>query len=151
MNKLGIIDRQAFCLEEYVPYLLHQAHSAILGLFSPTLAEHGLTIPEWRVMAALHKGESVRFRDLVVATGLEPPTLVRVVTKLEKRSLLTREKSNEDKRGTLLTSTPQGRAITDLAIPRAYEVEDEALKDFSDDEAELLRRLIRRVLVNTRG
>ncbi len=141
-------DTKTFQLEEYIPYLLHQAYLAGLTLFAPTLAEHGLSLQEWRVLAVLHDGRLMRFRDLATATGLEPPTLVRVVAKLEARSCLVREKSGDDKRGTLISSTTEGQAITNLAIPRAHQAQAQAIQDFSDDEAELLRRLLRRIPVN---
>lgn len=148
MSTRATEELKKFQLEDYIPYLLHQAHLAMLGLFAPVLAEHELTLPEWRVLAALHSDSPMRFRDLVTATGLEPPTLVRVVAKLEKQSRLTREKSDEDRRGTLLAITTEGRAITSLAIPRAYEAQALATQDFSADETELLRRLLRRIPIN---
>lgn len=141
-------ETKKFHLDDYIPYLLHQAHLAMLGLFTPVLAEHGLTLPEWRVLAALHSDSPMRFRDLVTATGLEPPTLVRVAAKLEKQSRLSREKSDEDRRGTLLAITPEGRAIASLAIPKAYEAQALATQDLSADETELLRRLLRRIPIN---
>ncbi len=132
-------------LEGYVPYLLHQAHRAVLQRFEPALAPHGLSLAEWRVVAALaHRGRQ-RVGDLALATGLEPPTLVRVLAGLEARRLVRRQPSASDRRATDVEASAAGLAAARAIVPLARRVEAEALAGLTADEADFLRRLLRRL------
>ena len=132
-------------LERYVPYLLNQAHRAVLRRFEPALAPYGLALAEWRVVAALaHRGRQ-RVGDLALATGLEPPTLVRVLAGMEARGLVRRKPSTIDRRATEVEASAAGLAAARGIVPLARQVETEALAGLTADEAEFLRRLLRRL------
>ncbi|MBL8486379.1 MAG: MarR family transcriptional regulator [Rhodocyclaceae bacterium] len=133
-------------LEGYVPYLLNQAHRGVLRAFEPALAPHGLNLAEWRVLAVLaHRGR-LRVGDLALATGLEPPTLVRVLAGLESRGRVRRRPSATDRRATDVEASAAGRAAARAIVPLARRVEAEALAGLTADEAEFLRRLLRRLV-----
>lgn len=135
-------------LEDYLPYLLHQAHLAVLRTFETGLAPTGLTLPEWRVLAALAHHKRVRFGQLAKITGQEPPTLVRLLSSMEDRQLLLRKASETDRRATDVELTEQGNALADTILPLAQSTVDKAFTGFTDDEAEFLKRLLRRIQHN---
>jgi len=132
----------------YVPYLLNRATLAILPLFTPILKEHDLSLAGWRILAALHKSNVLRVRELLHITGLEPPTLSRTLAGLEQRKLVVRTPSDTDARGVLVEATPEGIALADALIPHAIAMQKEALHDFSADEAAFLVRLLKRIQQN---
>ncbi len=135
-------------LENFVPYLLHQSHLAVLRTFEHRLTPLGLTLPQWRVLAALAQHKQLRFGELAKVTGQEPPTLVRLLGVMEERQLTRRIASETDKRATDVELTAAGWALADDILPQAQAVEEKALAGFSADEIEFLRRLLRRVQAN---
>ncbi|HEX5394465.1 MAG TPA: MarR family transcriptional regulator [Rhodocyclaceae bacterium] len=137
-----------FDLEEYVPYLLHQAHLAVLRAFEAGLTPSGLSLPEWRVLAVLAHHKRIRFGQLAKITGQEPPTLVRLLSAMEERQLLLRKASETDRRATDVELTDQGKTLAESILPLAQATVDKAFTGFTDDEAEFLRRLLRRIQKN---
>ena len=137
-----------FDLKDYLPYLLHQAHLAVLRQFEAGLTPSGLSLSEWRVLATLAHHQRVRFGHLARITGLEPPTLVRLLSAMEERGLISRNASTTDRRATDVELTVAGQTQTAALIPLAEATMARALAGFSADEAEFLRRLLRRVQTN---
>ena len=138
----------AFSLGDYVPYLIHQVHRGILQDFEGGLAAHGVSLAEWRVVAALAHHGTVRFGDLAQATGLEPPTLVRVLTAMEGKAWVLRQPSSEDRRATDVAATEAGLELARSIVPLAEASAAAALAGLSGDEVDFLRRLLRRMQAN---
>lgn len=141
----------SFDLGDYVPYLIHQVHRGILQDFEAGLAGHGVSLAEWRVLAALAHRGTLRFGDLAQATGLEPPTLVRVLTAMEGKGWAARQPSREDRRATDVAATAAGLELARAIVPQAEASAGRALAGLSGDEVEFLRRLLRRMQANIAG
>ena len=135
----------------YVPYLLHQAHRALLAIFEGDLAAHGVSLAEWRVLSVLHHRGPVRFGPLAGASGLEPPTLARVLAGLERRGLAGSRACENDRRRTEVSATAEGLALAGRIVPAARRLESRALAGCSAGEASLLRRLLRQLCANAAG
>lgn len=135
-------------LADYLPYLLNRAGSRIAAAFSEAVRAHGITLPIWRVLAALHHREGQRMSELSETTAIEISTLSRIVNGLVRRGLAERRRVDGDARAVTVHRTQAGRALTDRVIPLAMHYEDVALKGFSAEEAEVLRVMLRRVYVN---
>lgn len=135
-------------LAEYLPYLLNRAGSRIAAAFSEAVREHGITLPIWRVLAALHHREGQRMGELSQTTAIELSTLSRIVGTLVRRGLAERERPQGNARTVTVRRTAEGRALTDRVIPLAMHYEEVALAGFSRDEAALLKTMLRRVYAN---
>jgi MarR family transcriptional regulator, organic hydroperoxide resistance regulator len=137
--------RKTFDHQGYVPYLLRRITDTLIGRFIAGLRPHGITLPMWRVLAVLHRRGPTRFSLLASQTLIEPPTLSRLVSALQAKGLITKKSSNVDARGVLLAPTKKGLDLVEQVTPHALEVEAETLAGLTDDEAEMFRRLVRRV------
>lgn len=73
--------------------------------------------------------------DLAHQEGLNPTMLSRVVGKLEARGLLTRSPDPADKRVTVLTVTPEGRALHQRLRRERTKVFTHALQQTGPDHA----------------
>jgi len=140
--------RPGFDLQSYVPYLLRRTTDSLIERMTAGLKIHGITLPMWRVLAALERRGATRFGTLARITLIEPPTLTRLVGALIMKGLVVKTSSDVDGRGVLIASTKQGRDVVKHVIPHAIEVETSALAGLTEDEAEMFRRLLRRVCAN---
>ena len=132
-------------LSDYLPYLLNRAGSRIAAAFSEAVRAHGITLPMWRVLAALHHREGQRMSELAETTAIEISTLSRIVGTLTGRSLVSRER---DGRVVTVRRTAEGRSLTDQVIPLAVHYEEVALSGFTAEEAAMLKGMLRRVYAN---
>jgi MarR family transcriptional regulator, organic hydroperoxide resistance regulator len=140
--------RKTFDHQGYVPYLLRRITDTLIERFTAGLTPHGLTLPMWRILAVLHGRGATRFSVLVSQTLLEPPTLSRLVADLRTKGFITKTSSEIDARGVLIAPTKKGLEFVERLTPHAFEVEKETLVGLTDDEAEMFRRLVRRVCAN---
>ena len=131
--------------QAYVPYLRRRISDSLSERFTAGLTPHGLTIPMWRIIAVLHGRGSARFHVLVSQTLIEPPTLSRYLKELRSMGYVTRTSSSVDARGVLITPTKKALKLVEELTPFARDVEKETLAGLTDDEAEMFRRLVKRV------
>jgi MarR family transcriptional regulator, transcriptional regulator for hemolysin len=85
---------------------------------------------------------------LVTQTLIEPPTLSRLIAALGSKGLVTKTLSDVDARGVLIVPTKKGLALVEQLTPHAFEVENATMAGLTEDEAELFRRLVKRVCAN---
>ena len=140
--------RGRFDHQGYVPYLLRRIADTLIERFTEALRPYGITLPMWRVLAVLHRRGATRFGVLASQTLIEPPTLSRLVSALQEHGLVTKTSSDVDARGVLIAPTPKGLEIVETVTPQAHALEDDTLSGLSEDEAELFRRLVKRVCAN---
>ena len=76
------------------------------------LASFGLTDASWRPMVHLGRlGEGARQNDLARSLGIEGPSLVRLLDRLEAAGFLVRREDPSDRRAKTLHLTDEGRAL----------------------------------------
>lgn len=140
--------QRAFDLDEYLPYLINRTGTAVAGAFSEELAEAKLTLPQWRVLAALfHQGEQ-RQIDLAKFTSIDVSTLSRLVSALNRRELVSRRRSATSNREVSVNLTVKGLAITRRYIPVALAYETIGTKGLSRADLATLRRCLKQIYGN---
>jgi MarR family transcriptional regulator, organic hydroperoxide resistance regulator len=137
--------RYTFFHQGYVPYLLRRISDSLIERFTAGLTPYGLTLPMWRIIAVLHGRGATRFHVLVSQTLIEPPTLSRYLKDLKSMGYVTRTSSSVDARGVLITPTKKALDLVETLTPHAFQVERETLAGLTEDEAEMFRRLVKRV------
>ena len=94
------------------------------------------------ILSILVGREDLSQRELQQMLGIQPGSMSEIVSKLEKKGLLTREKG-EDRRGNLLRITEAGRQ----AIPTVARMdEDELFRVLDEQERTTLSGLLRKLL-----
>jgi len=129
-------------LDDYLPYLLNRAGARIAAAFTEVVRGYGITLPMWRVLAALREAEGQRMGDLAERTSIDASTLTRVVDVMQRQGLVARQRRDDDARGVTVNRTPAGRDLTDKIVPVALHYETAALAGFSGPQAKLLKRML---------
>ncbi len=139
-------------LADYLPYLVNRVGSIIADQFGEeALAEHGLSITMWRVLAALAANGSLRQIDLADFTSIDASTLSRLVSRLVRMGLVTRGRSTSSNREVNVALSGRGNAIVSRLIPLARRYETDAIAGLSREELLVLKRCLRRVYGNMKN
>src|SRR5258708_22758436 len=77
-------------LSNSFPYLLNRVGVRMGELFSRRIATYGITLPMYRVLAAICETGDQRLSDLAAATTTQISTLSRLVDELKRHCLVTR-------------------------------------------------------------
>lgn len=110
----------AFDLNDFLPYRLAVAASRVSRAFERRyMAEAGLSVPEWRVMAHLYQTGEVSVREIQARVDMEKSKVSRAAARLEEQGLVAKLENPGDRRLVSLSLTPAGRAVMDRLIPLA--------------------------------
>lgn len=123
-----------------LPYLLARLGVRMGELFARELAWDGLTLPMFRVLAALTEaGEPQRLGELSALTSGEMSTMSRLLAEMQRRGLVTRERPENDQRSLSVALTKRGAELAARLIPRAAHYEQVAMGDLPPRRADQLK------------
>jgi DNA-binding MarR family transcriptional regulator len=121
-------DHDTIDLERFLPYRL----SVLTNLVSGTIADayqrrFDLTIPEWRVIAALSRHPGLSAAEVGELTRMDAVAVSRAVARLLRAGRLRRAVSPLDRRRSVLSVSPAGAAVYREIAPLALGYERELL------------------------
>jgi DNA-binding MarR family transcriptional regulator len=142
-------DPREYQLGESVGYLISRVKSTLSNLVTQrSMAELGITSQQGSILFMVASGKCLLAAELAREYGIDASAVTRLIDRLEKRGLLTRVRSNEDRRVVRLALTPEGEAIA-ARMPAIFTgVLDSLLGGFTAEEVGFLKSMLRRVLVN---
>jgi DNA-binding MarR family transcriptional regulator len=114
-------------------------------LFSRRIASFGVTLPMYRVLAALWEKEDQRLSDLAAVTTAEISTLSRLVGEMKRKGLVTRSRLEDNGRTVAINLTSKGRSLVEELMPIAVHFEDVAVSNYSDEEISRLKIVFREI------
>ncbi|CAB3697756.1 MarR family winged helix-turn-helix transcriptional regulator [Paraburkholderia rhynchosiae] len=137
-------------LGESVGYLLARVKSTMSNLVTQrSMAELGITSQQGSILFMVASGKCLLAAELAREYGIDASAVTRLIDRLEKRGLLTRVRSNEDRRAVRLALTPEGHAIA-AKMPKIFNgVLDSLLSGFTPEEVGFLKSMLRRALINS--
>jgi DNA-binding MarR family transcriptional regulator len=136
-------------LGESVGYLLSRVRSNMWNMVSQqTMAELGITSTQASILFMLGSGKCLAAAELAREYGIDASAVTRLLDRLEKRGLLSRVRSDEDRRVVHLSLTEEGYALA-ARMPAIYNrVLDKLLTGFTPEEVGFLKSMLRRILLN---
>lgn len=138
-----------FDLTRYLPYLVNRTGVRIATAFGEVLRARAITLPMWRVLAALDHADGQRISDLAALISIDVSTLSRILDAMQAKGLVERRRGNGgDARVVTVHETPRGHALTGEIIPFARHYENVALRGFTAEETEALKAMLVRVYAN---
>lgn len=135
-----------FDLEQFLPYRLNQAAEAASLAFQDVYRKrHGMTRPEWRVLANLGQFGSMTATDISVQAKIHKTKVSRAVFALEKRRWLKRETDGNDRRIEHLHLTQMGLTVYHELGRVALEQDRKLCGRLSEAERGTLLRLLEKL------
>ena len=127
-----------------------RAHAALTKALDAELERaHGLSLVHYEVLMVLHDapGRRMRMSELASSVILSRSGLTRLVDRLAKDRLLTREACCDDARGSFAVLTDEGvRVLAEARRTHLEGVRSRFLRHFSDEELDRLGDVWDRVL-----
>ena len=130
-----------YALSESLAFLLNRAGAAVGSAFTLELKACGMTLPMWRVVAALWGSGEQTLSGLAEVTSVEISTLSRQVASLAEKGLVSRRQSGMNWRSINIALTPQGRVLVERH-------ERAALDGVSPGDARRLKLLLNKIYDN---
>jgi MarR family transcriptional regulator, organic hydroperoxide resistance regulator len=122
-----------------------RAHRVFVG---ELLAEHGLHVGQEMVLVELWQDDGLRGGELAERLGVEPPTVTKMLRRLEACGLVGRRADPEDARSLRVYLTEQGRNLEGPVICCWERAEQTVLAGINARDRGTFRRLLDRVKTN---
>lgn len=137
-------------LGESVGYLISRVKSTMSNMVTQrAVAELGVTSQQASILFMVATGKCTLAAELAREYGIDASAVTRLVDRLEKRGLLKRVRSSEDRRAVRLALTPEGLAIA-ARMPAIFRSVTEHLSaGFTPEEVGFLKSMLRRILSNS--
>ena len=144
----GIYDPATFEPRNCVGRLLAQVKMSISEVLDEELAPLGITAAQFVVMVMLAEADSGSASGLCKSASYDQGAMTRMIDRLERKGLVRRVRSPEDRRRVNLELTAEGRAAYPKLIAIAANVNNRFLHGFSQYEVRQLESLLRQMLSN---
>lgn len=139
-------------LERFLPYRLSVLANTVSAALATTYAgPHGLSTPEWRVIAVLAHEPGLSAAEVAERTAMDKVAVSRAVARLLRRDRIRRQRADVDRRRSRLELSPAGLAVYREVSPRALHYEARLLAGLTPAEARLLDSALDRLLAGARA
>ncbi|UFH51253.1 MarR family winged helix-turn-helix transcriptional regulator [Pseudomonas sp. KNUC1026] len=132
-------------LDSLVGYALRRAQLKVFQHLVGSLAEHDLRPAELTALAIIQDEPGLMQAELARQLAIDPPQLVPLLNKLEKRGLAERVRAQQDKRAYGVFLTAEGQALLEPLKALAAQSDLAATAPLTDSEREQLLALLHKI------
>lgn len=123
-------------------HLVKDVSRSFLRSLQVRLADHGVSLGHWTFLRILWERDGLTQRELSQEAGLMEPTTLIALRGMESLGYITRERTPENRKNLYVMLTPSGRALRNVLIPLAEQVNDLALDGMETQAIETARRVL---------
>jgi MarR family transcriptional regulator for hemolysin len=134
--------------EDSVGYWICRASRAFERAMNDELAPRGITYRQAQVLWLLVHEGSLSQTDLAERMRIEPPTLVGILDRMEREGWIRRESDDQDRRRKFVSPLPKAKPVWSKIIACSDRVRDRGNEGLSQEDQQLLKRLLGRILDN---
>ena len=134
--------------EESVGYWVCTTAHALRRALDVKLAKEGITFRQWEVLAWLAVQGDQSQGELADRIGIEAPTLVGILDRMERDGWLDRYPCSQDRRKKRIRVTDKAQSVWDRMVECARQVREQAIEGTSAEELALFKNLCGRIRGN---
>nr|WP_322623669.1 MarR family transcriptional regulator [uncultured Flavobacterium sp.] len=109
-------------------------YTNLIGVLNKDALQLNYSLTELRVVYEISNGSAISAKDITAILSLDEGYTSRIVAKLIKDEIISREKDVNDKRLFLLRLLPKGVELAQVIEKRSDEQIEQLLKDLTEDE-----------------
>ena len=129
-------------------FLLHHLVRQRETALGRELAQAGLTLSQWQVLATLSRLDKATMGEVAAFCATDRTTLTRTVDRMVDDGLVQRDRDLVDRRQVHLNLTDKGQDVFESALLDVTRFNDRVTGVLKAEEVERLQPMIRRVLVH---
>jgi len=134
------------CLQHVLGYQLAQANIPVRKVFVKHIGEPlQLSTVEFTVLSLVASNADVTQKQLSQALAVSAPNITTLLDRLEQRQLLTRVRSEADRRSQYIRLTRKGNALARKATEVSRTMEQDVLRHLTEAERAILVELLQKV------
>ena len=140
-----------YTLRNSVGYLMRICTNRLLPQMETLFEDQELSFSQWTTLVALHDGRITTAGDLAHNICHDAGSLTRLIDEMVRRGLVSRNRSEADRRVVTLALTSRGRDLVEALAPRVMNYWNGLLAGFSHAEVDTLINLLTRLVLAAEG
>jgi len=142
---------QKYDFENSIGFIVNRTAKAFVkALDSELRHKTGVTIGQWKVMVMLVNQNGLTQKEIADRLGLEGPTLIPIIDKMEKEGLVIRKVDSDDRRNNRIYRTEKADELWDKMLKCALKIRQISVKDIPKRDINIMRNVLEKILQNLR-
>ena len=142
---------QKYDFENSIGFIVNRTARAFVKALDMELRKKtGITVGQWKVIVILVKQNGLTQKEIADKLGLEGPTLIPIIDKMEKEGLIVRRVDPSDRRNNRIYRTEKADALWDKMVECATKVRQISVKDISEENINIMRSALDKIWQNLR-
>jgi MarR family transcriptional regulator, transcriptional regulator for hemolysin len=151
---IRVLIMRKFGYQDSIGFIVKSTAKAFESAFDQQLIRRkaDITVTQSRVIGTLALvKDGMTQKEIASTIGIEAPTIVPIIDKLEDQGIVIRRPDHNDRRNNMIFLTGKSEAKWELIIECALELEKASHKGLSEEELEITKRTLRKIAQNVAG
>ncbi len=135
-------------LDNYIGFILNNVTRKFSQFTVNFFKEYNITPEQAGIIRRLGEEEGITQKDLAIRMDKDQTNVTRLLDQLERKDLVTRNRSKDDRRSSLTYLTDEGKKLNEYIIPAEQEIMNVALRGISEERKALLKEIIGEITEN---
>jgi DNA-binding MarR family transcriptional regulator len=135
-------------LDKYIGFVLNNATRKFSQFAVSFFKPYDITPEQAGIIRRLGEDEGITQKDLSVRMAKDQTNITRILVQLERKGLISRKQSKEDRRAFLTYLTDKGKKLNENIMPAEEEIMKIALSGISEERRVLLKEIVSEIVEN---
>jgi len=127
--------------------ILNRTLDTIMPVYRETFAKFDLTEQQWRVLRVIWSSNDVTSAQLSQRTLLSAPSLVSIIDRLERKELVSRVRSEGDRRQVFIVATQNGQKLQQEIGPIVSQIHEKIRASISGEEWSTMEKILAKIQI----
>jgi MarR family transcriptional regulator, transcriptional regulator for hemolysin len=142
---------QVYDFQNSVGFIVNRTAKAFVKAFDSELRDKvGVTFGQWKVIVMLVNQNGLTQKEIAEKLALEGSTLIPIIDKMEKESLVIRKVDSSDRRNNRIYRTEKADALWDKMIECARKIREVSIKEIPEENINVMRNVLEKMWQNLR-
>jgi MarR family transcriptional regulator, transcriptional regulator for hemolysin len=150
---IRVLIMRKYDYQDSIGFIVKSTAKAFESAFDQRLRRKAdITVGQSRVIGTLALlKDGMTQKEIASTIGIEAPTIVPIIDKLEEQGIVIRRPDHDDRRNNMIFLTGKSEAKWELIIECALELEKVSHQKLSEEELEITKRTLRKIAQNVAG
>ena len=142
---------QIYDFENSIGFIVNRSAKTFVKALDTELRERvGVTFGQWKVIVMLVNENGSTQKEIADRLGLEGPTLIPIIDKMEEERLVIRKVDPADRRNNRIYRTEKADGLWDGMIECALKIREISLRGIPEQDINVMRKVLEKISQNLR-
>ncbi len=139
-----------FDFENSIGFIINRTAKALIHAFDQELRnKFGITFGQWKIIIILtNNDDGLSQKEIADKLGLEGPTIIPIIDKLEKDGFVNRMVNKNDRRNNQIFLTEKTISLLDSIINYALKIKEISIRNISEQDLSITKHTLEKMWQN---